>query len=67
VAYCIAKGLTLETLPLAAYRTFDPRFGEDVFEAIRLENCLALRKSAGGPAKESVLGQVEEMRAWLEG
>ena len=36
VARCIAEGLTLETLPLAAYREVCPLFDEDVFAFISL-------------------------------
>jgi argininosuccinate lyase len=66
VAQCIDKGLTLETLPLADYQAVCPLFGEDVFDAIRLERCAALRRVPGGPAPENVLAEAERIRALME-
>ncbi len=57
VRRCIQTGRTLETLPLEEYREFCPEFGEDVYEAISLENCLERRVSQGGPAPEKVREQ----------
>ncbi len=65
VAGCVARGLTLEELPLAEYQAACPQFEADVYDAIRLETCAALRRSAGGPAKESVEAQLAELRAFL--
>ena len=50
VAQCTAQGKTLEELSLDELRTASDLFDEDVYEAIRLENCMALRASFGGPA-----------------
>ena len=58
VARCIAEGLTLETLPLAAYREACPQFDEDVYTAIALETCLNGRISEGGPSAAAVAGQL---------
>ena len=65
VAYCINLGKTLETLTLAEYKEFSPLFGEDVFEAIRLENCVSRRTSEGGTSVGSVLKQIEAVRKIL--
>ncbi len=65
VALCIDKGLTLETLPLADYQEVCPLFAEDVFDAIRLERCAAMRRVPGGPAPENVLAEVERVRRLL--
>ncbi|MDR3344534.1 MAG: argininosuccinate lyase [Oscillospiraceae bacterium] len=43
VALCIRSGHTLETLPLDEYQAACPLFDDGVFEAIRLENCVARR------------------------
>ncbi len=66
VAQCIAEGLTLETLPLESYRKLSELFDEDVYEAIRLENCVKGRNSYGAPAPEAVTAQMEEIRYELE-
>lgn len=47
VARCIREGLTLETLPLEAYREVCELFDEGVYEAISLENaCPTARRWA---------------------
>ncbi|MDR1409380.1 MAG: argininosuccinate lyase [Oscillospiraceae bacterium] len=43
VAFCIRTGRTLETLPLDEYQAVCALFDEGVFEAIRMENCVARR------------------------
>ncbi len=63
VAQCINKGLTLETLPLEDYQAVCDLFDNDVFEAIALERCAALRRVYGGPAPENVRAQVVRVRS----
>ena len=58
VALCIDRGLTLETLPIEEYKKICPAFDEDVYEAISLEKCVADRRVAGGPSKQSVYAQI---------
>ncbi len=58
VAKCIAEGLTLETLPLEAYKEACPQFEEDVYQAIALETCLNGRISEGGPSAAAVKEQL---------
>ena len=43
VALCIKEKLTLETLPLEKYQGVCELFGEDVYEAIKLETCVKNR------------------------
>ncbi len=62
VAICIERGTTLEELPLEEYRKLCGTFEEDVYEAIRLENCVAGRKVPGGPAPEAVRDQIAFIR-----
>ncbi len=64
VAECIDAGLTLETLPLKAYKKKSPLFGDDVYAAISLENCVNGRRCPGGPATASA--QVAAVRSRLE-
>ena len=63
VARCIAEGLTLETLPLSAYKDVCPLFEDDVYPFISLERCAAARRVYGGPAPENVLAQAARVRA----
>ena len=65
VALCIQKGLTLEALPLADYKAVSELFDDDVFEAIKLERCAALRRVYGGPAPENVRAQAARVRTLI--
>ncbi len=62
VTYCIEHGATLETLPLDTYREFSPLFGEDVYDAVDLDNCVNRRTVYGGPSAESVKRQIGLVR-----
>lgn len=66
VAQCIEKGLTLETLPIADYKTMTELFDVDVYEAISLDTCVRERKSEGGPSPEAVKIQIEKAEKALE-
>ena len=66
VGSCIERGKTLETLTLEEYHEFYPDFDERVFEAISLENCIAMRKVPGGPAEESVAAQIAYIEDFLK-
>ncbi len=67
VALCISKNTTLEELPLEDYKQQSELFEDDVYTAISLDTCVKERKSFGGPSPESVLGQVEFVKKYLEG
>ena len=67
VAQCIAKQLTLETLPLADYQAASPVFDEDVYQTIALETCVKERKVEGGPSPEAVQKQVDAVKAYRKG
>ena len=62
VALCIEKNTTLEQLPIEEYKKLCGMFEEDVYEAIKLETCVNMRKAEGGPAPESVKRQIEFIR-----
>ena len=61
VALCIAKGLTLETLPLEEYQKICDSFDEGVYQAISLEKCVGGRRVLGGPAPENVRFQARRV------
>ena len=67
VNHCIQTAQTLDTLPLEEYQSISPLFGEDVYEALALSTCVNGRKVFGGPAKESVLKQIEIIESFLDG
>ena len=66
VADCTAKGKTLEELSLEELQAVSELFGEDVYEALRLENCMALRGSCGGPAVTETTRQIQAIEQFIE-
>ncbi|MBO4428576.1 MAG: argininosuccinate lyase, partial [Clostridia bacterium] len=62
VAYCVENGLTLDEVPLDIYKSKSELFESDVYEAIKLENCVKKRTSAGGCGKASTDAQLEYIR-----
>ena len=64
VALCGQKEKTLEELSLDELRSASPLFDEDVYDALKLENCMALRGSYGGPAVSETTRQIETVRAF---
>ncbi len=51
VGDCIKAGTVLEELSMESYKKYSELFGEDVYEAIDLEQCVKRRTSEGGPAR----------------
>jgi len=65
VARCIELGTTLEALPLDEYKKLCDTFDTDVYDAISLDTCVNMRKAQGGPSPESVMMQIEYIRAFI--
>ena len=65
VAFCIEKGKTLETLTIEQFKEFSTFFGNDVFKAISLENCVSGRNIIGGPAAQCVKVQIEALNKYI--
>ena len=66
VADCTAGGRTLEELTLPELKAVSDLFEEDVYEALKLENCMALRSSFGGPAVSETSRQIEEIERFVQ-
>ena len=66
VAQCTAAGKTLEELTLPELKAASDLFEEDVYDALNLENCMALRNSYGGPAVAETSRQIAEMEAFIQ-
>jgi argininosuccinate lyase len=66
VHYCIYNEKTLETLPLETYKAFSELFGEDVYDAVRLESCVEQRSVPGGPSVKSVQAQLDSVEKFLK-
>ena len=65
VYYCTQQGKLLEELTLEELKNISPLFGEDVYEALRLETCMDQRRSHGGPAPEETERQIRELEAFI--
>ena len=65
VALCIKENTVLEDLPLETYQGYSDLFGEDLYEAIDLVNCVETRISIGGPAAASVQMQIDYVKEQL--
>ena len=66
VARCIELGVTLDNLPLEEYKKKDKLFGEDIYSAVDILECMKKRTSFGGPAPESVEKQLQTVKEFLE-
>ena len=66
VAACTAQGKTLEELSLDELKAVSELFDQDVYEAIKLENCMALRNSYGGPAVSETTRQIGAIEAFVK-
>ncbi len=66
VADCTARGKTLEELELEELKAVSDLFEKDVYEALKLENCMALRGSYGGPAVQETTRQIQEIEAFVK-
>jgi argininosuccinate lyase len=65
VSRCIETEKTLESLTLSEYKEFSDLFAEDVYEFIKLENCVKKRNSKGATSPQSVLSQIEMMKDFI--
>jgi len=66
VAYCIEKSCSLEELSLAEFKNFSPAFESDVYDALKLINCVERRDCVGGPGKTSTKIQLENLKKIID-
>ena len=62
VAFCTDHGTVLDELSLEVYKSKSELFDEGIFDAIKLENCVARRVSLGGCGESSIKAQLEYVR-----
>jgi argininosuccinate lyase len=65
VLHCESGAIPLRSLPLAEFQSFSSLIGEDVFEAISLENSLQSKSVVGGTARSRVVEAIEEAEKLL--
>lgn len=66
VSQCTEKGITLEELRLKELKAISSLFGEDVYDALKLENCMSRRACYGGPAPEETTRQIQAVEAFVK-
>ncbi len=66
VNMCTKSGDTLDTLTLRDFRAISKLFDDDVYQALQLRTCVNQRKVYGGPSKESVERQIENLEAFVK-
>jgi argininosuccinate lyase len=66
VLYALGKGLELQELELDELKRFSPHVGEDVYEALSLDQTLATKAQSGGTSPERVKEALAAARASLE-
>ena len=66
MASCTAQGKMLEELQMDELKAVSDLFDEDVYEALKLENCMALRASLGGPAIRETTRQIDAIMEFVE-
>ena len=54
VLFCEDHGISLEEMTLEQYRSIDPVFDEDIYNAISLETCVEKRLTIGAPSRKSM-------------
>ena len=66
VAYCIANGEVLETLPLEKYKEYSNLFEQDLYDDIDLYTCVNKRNSVGGTSVQSIEQQIKYVKEKLQ-
>ena len=65
VNLCTKTGDTLDTLTLKDFQAVSPLFDNDVYHALALKTCVNGRKVYGGPSKESVEIQIQNIEQFV--
>ncbi len=65
VARCIELDTSFEELPLEEYKAASKVFDADVYEFVKIDNCVNERKVYGGPSKSAVDIQIENLEKFF--
>ena len=66
VLACEENNCALDSLPLSEYQRICPAFGEDVYEAIKLDTCIAKRNTTGAPGPDAIAAEIAADEAFLK-
>ncbi len=61
VLYAIGEGKALDELTMEEFKSFSDAFGEDIYDAISIENCIRAKKSEGSTSFDSVRKQLADI------
>ena len=61
VLYAINKGVALDDLTMEEFKSFSDAFGDDIYDAIAIENCVKAKISEGSTSFESVEKQLSDL------
>ena len=65
VTYAVREHTVLDAIPLDVYKQFDANFDADLYDAIKLETCVAKRTSAGGTSPASFAAERDYVASFL--
>ncbi len=65
VNYCIINGKALDDLSQDEFKSFSDKFGKDILEFIKMENCLQRRKTYGGPSAAAMDTAIHNAGAFI--
>lgn len=65
VLYCINKNISLDEMTLDEYKTINPIFEKDIYNAISLKNCVNKRNTLGAPGIEAIKQEIRENKSYL--
>ncbi len=66
VGRCVVENKTLEDLTPEEYKSINPAFDTDLYDAINLENCVNRRVSEGGTGGVSVKKQISDLKEFIK-
>lgn len=66
VLLCLDKGISLDELPLSAYKEISPVFEEDIYEAISMKTCVEKRVTLGAPGPDVMEQVIAQNKEYLE-
>lgn len=66
VLHCEQNGLAISDMTLPQLKEFSDVFEDDIYDAISLKTCVAMRKVTGGPAPERVGEHIAALRSFCE-
>ncbi|WP_129599183.1 argininosuccinate lyase [Anaerophilus nitritogenes] len=66
VLYCVEKDKIIEDLTIEEFEKFSTVFSEDIFEVIKIQNCIESKKSYGSPTRKNVERMIEEGKNFIK-